>query len=229
MTRSSFSGRSDMIEKYNTNRHLYIKSYDSKGNTEMIAATKDCLKKSNNYKQEPISFEELHYQVLQKQIQLENLRTSNIPNSSSSSSSSAAAAASSSFFSNSLYNDSDPGQLTQETKKATDLVDDLIYGQGKQQGENNKEEDEEEEEPLSFTPHNIQRYHTDENATGPPPQRKLTKMDLSRQESSGSLFEEHVDTFMNDHHNSDDEDLDYAMQQEAEKAKHIPLKRTRPY
>ncbi|KAG2220023.1 hypothetical protein INT45_012199 [Circinella minor] len=181
--------------------------YSHNSNTEIIAATKDCLKKSNNPKQEPISFEELRYQSLEKQIQLEMLRTSStITNSSS-------------FFSNPLYNDPEPSQLTQETKNATDLVNDLIYGQGKEQDENNIQE---EEEPLSFTPQNIQRYHTDENAIDSGP---LSKMNLSRKESSNSLFEE---PFINNH-NSDNEDLDYAMRQEAEKAKRIPSKRTRPY
>ncbi|KAI7853596.1 Mad3/BUB1 homology region 1-domain-containing protein [Circinella umbellata] len=204
----SSTSLSKMIEKFNTNRHLYIKTYDSKGNTEIIAATKDCLKKSNNPKQEPISFEELRYQALEKQIQLEKLRTSSTITTSSS------------FFSNSLYNDPEPSQLTQETKNATDLVNDLIYGQGEEKDQNNKQQ--EEEEPLSFTPQNIQRYHTDENAIDSGP---LSKMNVSREESSNSLFEE---PFINNH-NSDNEDLDYVMRQEAEKAKRIPLKRTRPY
>ncbi|KAI9246873.1 Mad3/BUB1 homology region 1-domain-containing protein [Phascolomyces articulosus] len=190
-----------LYERFNICRSDYIKSKDSRGRTEIIAASKACINKSNN--NELMSFEELHHQFMQKMDQFSNSRL--------------ASTSLSAKDTLSLSLNEPPTELTQETRAATNMIDDMIFGASGTNGTGQRGNDElvlddDDDEPLSFTHNNIKRNYTDENAIS---NRSLSRMEISRQGSSG--FFDQMDTL----EGSDVDDL--------ENIRGVPQKRTYPY
>ncbi|KAI8141279.1 Mad3/BUB1 homology region 1-domain-containing protein [Fennellomyces sp. T-0311] len=164
----------DLQERFKHNRSKYIRSKDSRGRIEYIAASKACL----NNGSDPISFEELRAEAIMKRLQrMSGLRKKRNPLDDSAFDTPT----------DSMSPDS-PTEMTQETRAAWQSINALVAG-----GRDMSVDD--DEEAISFSQVTLKRRIVDENDV---PGRRVS-MEMSR----ASSFYDSMDTLDTDDEDDD--------------------------